>query len=327
MIRPVVRALAVVAAVSAIAPRAFAQEEPEALIRQGNEMRRRGEDLKAHGYFKRAYDVAHTPRTAAQLGLAEQAIGSFADAEQHLSEALASGDPWVGHNRSVLEQSRSAARAHLGSVEVRGAPPGTEVALEGRAKAPLPADGVLWLAPGPATVRFTAAGYEGQTMHLSAEVGRSVALDVRLAETEHAARPAPAPVPAIAPAPTPVAIAATPVPDSDGRRALRITGAAAAGTGLAIAAAGFFVYRQGSSKVDAINHDAAANGGAGVPYNEANGNYQTLGTTGVALMIGGGALAVAGAVLYLVDRERGDAGVSVGYLPGPGGGLWLGGRY
>ena len=85
---------------------ARAEEEPEALIRQGVEMRRQGDDLKAHGYFQRAYDIARTPRSAAQLGLADLAIHDNLAAEQHLSEALASSDPWVRQNRPVLEKSR-----------------------------------------------------------------------------------------------------------------------------------------------------------------------------------------------------------------------------
>jgi hypothetical protein len=70
----------VVGAVGAIPlPRAaLAQEEPEALIRQGVELRRKGQNALAQGYFKRAYAIAHTPRSAAQLGLVEHALGYFA---------------------------------------------------------------------------------------------------------------------------------------------------------------------------------------------------------------------------------------------------------
>src|SRR5512138_3799471 len=56
-------------------------EEPEALIRQGIELRRRGDDARAHGYFKRAYELSKTPRAAAQLGLVDQAVGRFAEAD------------------------------------------------------------------------------------------------------------------------------------------------------------------------------------------------------------------------------------------------------
>ncbi|MDB4980822.1 MAG: hypothetical protein JWM82_1574, partial [Myxococcales bacterium] len=37
-----------------------ANEDAEGLIRQGIELRRKGDDLRAEGYFKRAYTVAQT---------------------------------------------------------------------------------------------------------------------------------------------------------------------------------------------------------------------------------------------------------------------------
>src|SRR5262249_947064 len=120
------------------ARRAHAQEEPEALIRQGVEMRRKGDDLKAHGYFQRAYDLARTPRGAAQLGLADLAIADSLAAEQHLSEALRSTDPWVAHNRTLLETSRDKARKTLGAVTVRGAPDKTTVEVANHPAIQLP---------------------------------------------------------------------------------------------------------------------------------------------------------------------------------------------
>src|SRR6476659_9962930 len=53
---------------------ALAEEDAEALILQGNHLRQRGDNERAHGYFKRAYEIARTGRTAAQLGLVEMAI-------------------------------------------------------------------------------------------------------------------------------------------------------------------------------------------------------------------------------------------------------------
>jgi hypothetical protein len=44
-------------------------EDPEVLIRVGNDFRRKGDNKRAEGYLKRAYEIAHTPRSAAQLGL------------------------------------------------------------------------------------------------------------------------------------------------------------------------------------------------------------------------------------------------------------------
>jgi len=49
--------------------------EIEALISKGNELRRAGTPGPALPYFQKAYELARTPRTTGQLGLAELAAG------------------------------------------------------------------------------------------------------------------------------------------------------------------------------------------------------------------------------------------------------------
>jgi hypothetical protein len=58
------------------------------LIRRGIELRKAHDDPGAVPYFQKAYDLVHTPRAARQPGLAEQALGRWEDAEQHVREAL-----------------------------------------------------------------------------------------------------------------------------------------------------------------------------------------------------------------------------------------------
>jgi hypothetical protein len=43
--------------------RASPAEDPEELIRVGNSLRRKGDNLRAAGYIRRAYELAHTPRS------------------------------------------------------------------------------------------------------------------------------------------------------------------------------------------------------------------------------------------------------------------------
>ena len=86
--------------------------EAEELIRQANEFRRRGEDQKALPLLKQAYEAARSPRTAAQFGLAELALGYWVEAEGHLEEALTVGarHPFVDKNRGALESANARAR-------------------------------------------------------------------------------------------------------------------------------------------------------------------------------------------------------------------------
>src|SRR3954462_15795246 len=70
--------------------------EVEALISKGNELRRAGTPGPALPYFQKAYELARTPRTAGQLGLAEPAAGYPVDAAEHLAVALQSpNDPSI----------------------------------------------------------------------------------------------------------------------------------------------------------------------------------------------------------------------------------------
>jgi len=81
-------------AVPARAAKPYGPEE-EALIRRGIEYRKALDDLSARAEFQKAYDLTHSPRAAAQLGLAEFGLGRWEDAEAHVSEALRKpSDPW-----------------------------------------------------------------------------------------------------------------------------------------------------------------------------------------------------------------------------------------
>jgi hypothetical protein len=69
----------------------------------------------------------------------------------------------------------------------------------------------------------------------------------------------------------------------------------------------------------------------GGQYDESDGNYKTWGDTGLVLMIGGAAALATGGILYWIGRDgpSGDSHstVSVGYLPGRGGGIQIGGQF
>jgi hypothetical protein len=310
---------------------AQAQEQPEALIKQGVELRRHGQDTLAEGYFRRAYTLAHTPRSAAQLGLVEQALGSFLEAEQHLSEALDNADAWVEQNRSTLEQSRALVRVHLVRVETRGLPADTTVAVGHRAPVPVATGGVVWVLPGSTAVTFAAPDRRSATKELSGAAGATVAVDVELPAVAVPAAAAPA---ARAAAPRSADTAAPAAPNLLVARSepgpghdRRVAGVVVGSSGLALAVAGIITYLAGSSKLSAIKSDAAA----GNPYNTANDDYRTLEGVGIGLAVAGAVAVAGGATLYFLNREPdGGAGapaLSVGYLPGTGGLLRLGGRF
>lgn len=116
---------------------AGADEDAEDLIRQGVALRRDGRDAEARDLLSRAYQASPTPRGAAQLGLVDQALGRWVEAERYLQIALAADDPWVSENRRPLEAARVFVAEHLAELEVIG-PPGAEARVDGTLLGTLP---------------------------------------------------------------------------------------------------------------------------------------------------------------------------------------------
>lgn len=347
---PTIGALCLVCVVSLLAAGVAraADEDPEALIQQAVELRRKGEHARAYGYLKRAYDIARTPRSAAQLGLVEHALGRYADAEVHLAEALATSDPWVGENRARLESSRNFVRSKLGRVEILGAPGEATVSVGTDPAFKVPPDRVLYLAPGERSLRIEGPGLSSVAKTVGVSVGKTATITVEASKeagpspsagagaATAAAAPAGAPPGAESPGaggPGPSDEArggAAPVAISDrsAGRGLRIAGLGIAGGGLALGVAGIFVRGAATSKLDAIARDAMNRD----PYNESNGDWQGLDRAGVAMIVTGGVAVVAGTVLYLVNRtssESSSSNMALAFVPaiGGGGALTFAGRY
>ena len=134
--------------------------EVEELIRQGVELRRLGRDPAAIPLFQRAYDLDRSPRTAAQLGLVEAAVGYWIAAEKHLAEAVASPrHPWLVQHLDEIKETLSTVRANICELDVVGSPPGAEVLVNGKTVGRLPLSEPLRVPEGPVQVIVRAPGY------------------------------------------------------------------------------------------------------------------------------------------------------------------------
>src|SRR5881394_2150669 len=119
ILRGFVAAWVGVAIVSQAAPARADAAEVEALIAKGNELRRAGTPGPALPYFQKAYDLARTPRTTGQLGLAELAAGYPVEAEEHLATALQSpNDSSIIKYRQMLVDALTMARAQIGELAI-----------------------------------------------------------------------------------------------------------------------------------------------------------------------------------------------------------------
>jgi len=141
--------------------RAAAEGNADALISRGIEQREQGHDDEALKLFERAYAVDRGPRALAQIALAEQALGAWVRAEQHLSEALESQDSWVEKNRAALDGALRTIRSHVGDVDVRGTPSGAQILIDGVSAGALPLPRPIRVSIGRHTIELRAEGYVG----------------------------------------------------------------------------------------------------------------------------------------------------------------------
>jgi hypothetical protein len=136
-------------------------------LREGVELRKQGRDQAAYELFARAFSVSPSPRAAAQLGLAEQALGRWAEAERHLRVALDGvGDPWIERHRVDLEESIRYIAEHVGALEVGGTA-GAELRVDGQVVGVLPLSGSLRLTEGKRIIEARLAGHVAQTHEIT----------------------------------------------------------------------------------------------------------------------------------------------------------------
>lgn len=313
--------MALASGLGASAARA-ADPAEESLIKEGVEARRRQDDAVALELFVRAYALHHSPRAAAQMGLAEIALGRWLEAEEHLQEATAADrDPWIKKNASVLSESLDRVHQEIGSLEILGSPEGAEVVIAGEVRGTLPLPKPLHVRAGDVRFELRATGYEPDTRTVRVLPGQFTRETMKLARLPPVipgtgAAPGSAPRPAV-----PVVSSAPPAsgPSRESTGAgLRLTGGLLAGAGVIAAGAGLAFGFVARAAGDTDSQNATFDPGA----DRTGHRYETLQWIGYAA---GGALLAGGAVTYFIGtRAREDeTAVSLTIVPTGSGGLGL----
>jgi hypothetical protein len=336
--------LGVVAVATTGAQAGSVEDQPDALIRRGVELRRIHDDEGALPLFEKAYRLAHTARAAAQLGLAEQALGRWDLAESHMLEALRDpSDPWVVKNRSTLENAMAVIGQHIGRIEVIGEPEGADLLVNGRAAGSLPLSSPVHVSAGQVDVELRAPGYTSVQRTLTVVGGQYQRLVVRLkngaptapssasVETRAANRSEPAtgsksrsPETVVSPEGSSAGTVATSPRQEEidggpsrGYAAAKWAVAGGAGLTLAIGVVASIVHEQRASSF--AKTCAETNGGPvhsvdGSPAPECQGDldaFRTARTWQVIGFVGAGALAATWAVLALVEPRPGVSGGTI----------------
>ncbi len=159
-------------------------DEANALIAKGNALRMAGDDVGSLPLLQQAYQINPGPRTAVHLGMAEYAVGRWADADLHLTEALKSrDDPWVKKNETQILESLRITKTHVSRIEITGDPPGAEVLVNGRAVGRLPLSQPVAVSAGSVDIEVRAPGYEPGSRTLAVTGGQYQPVVIRLARS------------------------------------------------------------------------------------------------------------------------------------------------
>ena len=167
---------------------AFAAEDnDDAVIARGVALRKEGDDQAARELFLKVYERSHSARAVGQLGLAEQALGRWEEAESHLREALRSpNDSWVKKNHDALSRDMLLIQAHIARVEIVGDPEGAEILVAGRSVGKLPLSGPVSTSAGSVDIEARAPGYQHEMRTLTLSGGQYQRLVMRLQKDEPA---------------------------------------------------------------------------------------------------------------------------------------------
>jgi tetratricopeptide (TPR) repeat protein len=160
-----------------------AAAEADALILQGLKLREQGQDAEALELFKRAQELAPTPRALAQRALAEQALGDWVQAEIHLREALAAADdPWIVQHRVALDGALAVIGDHLGYLQINGGLDGAELWLDGRLVGRLPLLAPLRVVVGRPLLEVTVPGHYPVRREITIKAGSLSTESIELAK-------------------------------------------------------------------------------------------------------------------------------------------------
>jgi hypothetical protein len=296
-------------------------------LQRGVRLRTLLQDEAALGEFRQANELCPSGRALAQMGLAEQALGQWLAAEEHLQQALDKAEPWVRQRQAVLQKALRAVRQHVGQLEVVLAQPIAEevtLLVNGESVGTLPLAAPVHLVAGKVTLTVTALRHVAvvrETVIAAGELARETVELVRLpppprpapreekpAVAEEPARPAPPEAVAVAPAAGEAPVEGNAGGHGRGKgrllRRMGIVGLAVGVAGLGAGVAGHVLRERGARAWNAdpacIDADLAA-----LPAQCA----ERLGrvTTGQALAVGGyvagGVVAAAGVVLLALPSR------------------------
>jgi hypothetical protein len=163
--------------------------DAEELVSKGIALRKERHDAEALALFREAYAMQAAPRTRAQIGLAELALGKFLEAEADLQGAMAAAtDPWIAKNTDALRAALTTVEDHLAWVTVTTTK-GAEVRIDGRLIGTAPLDGPVRVIAGTVRVEVSRPSELPARRELDAAPRQKVAITIEALPPKPAAAP------------------------------------------------------------------------------------------------------------------------------------------
>lgn len=157
-----------------------AQTSADALVDEGLSLREQGQDAEALSRFEAAYQIDQSPRTLAQIALAEMALTRWLDAERHLLEAMGTDHEWIVRNQVALNGALAGIREHIGRLQVEADQDDAVLFIDGEEAGRLPLSAPITRLPGEVTIEVRADGFRTETRTVTLAGGQVTREVVRL---------------------------------------------------------------------------------------------------------------------------------------------------
>ncbi len=178
-------------------PAKSAPEEADALLKQGNELAKKGDWDAAYEKYRAAYQINPYFKTAGNLGIAALQRGAYREAATLLNNALLffplmPADARLRAQRDELDQALAAAKERVITVTVEVSEPDADVAGDGESAGKSPLAEPIFFDPGVHTIRAQLSGYLPAQTKVEGAAGGSKQIVLTLArDTTVAAEPKP----------------------------------------------------------------------------------------------------------------------------------------
>jgi hypothetical protein len=286
-------------------------DKAQALVKEGNAYYREGKFSKAQASYKAAWALdLHSQRLVNNLGMTELQLGMFRDAAEHLTIALRLADP-NDPKRPRIQTQLNEARAKVGTITLKLNTDGVEIVqIETGATYMAPLVDPIFVDPGHVSFRIRREGFLSQEKVFDIKAGETASADITLER-------APGYDGKSAGTGTATTGGGTTVTPRSKVPAFVLGGVGLAGLIIGGALVGVAAGKNGENETNAPKD---ANGNplcgrtassgedarcAGLRTNADTIN--SLGNTGIGLLVGGGVLVAAGAIYLLLPPSKASA--------------------